>query len=95
MKGGFRGSVNRGGKNPAAVLTNEQAKQARLDFLDGAHTAETLARKYNVSASAMKRLLTGESFVDAGGPRFSRLPTFQELSRGARARDFVTGGGRG
>jgi hypothetical protein len=82
--GGYRGSVNRGDDNPQAKLSNSGAEAARRDYLSGVYTAERLAKKYRVSPSSMKRLLLGESFKDAGGPRFAKLVYFQEWAWGIR-----------
>lgn len=66
------GAWRTGEDNYKAVMTNAQARAARVLRADYKMTVEEIALMYRVSRSAMSNLLCGKTYPDAGGPLTAR-----------------------
>ena len=66
-----------GERNNRAKFTNQEARRLRIDFAKGRHTVTDIMKLYDVSDRTVKSLLSGRTYVEAGGP----LITLRKKSR--------------
>ncbi len=68
-------------------LSPAQARQMREDYARGNVTQRELVKRYNVSETSVSNVLTGKSYVDAGGPiaTAKRKPVPIKAARRVRA----------
>lgn len=61
-----------------ARLTNDEAKQLRHDYAGGA-TVQELTEKYDVSMGTVSRVISGDTYPNAGGP--TDVDTHERMAR--------------
>lgn len=62
------GNTLKGENNPNACLSNEMAKQIRIEFAESFPTIISLSEKYGISEQAISRIVVGKTYKQAGGP---------------------------
>lgn len=61
--------LNKGEKNNQAKVTNSQVKKIRIEYRKGKTTIEEIRKRYGfLTIKSVKDLLTGSTYVEAGGP---------------------------
>lgn len=76
---GRHGRRHTGVKHHNAKFSNAQVEQIRIDYWDSNLSLEDTAKKHAGTLGSVSRILKGEAYADAPGPREARL-------RGARDR---------
>lgn len=63
-----------GENNNNAVLTNEEARAARILHAEFHMSTRELAKMYRTSHATMSNLVSGKTYKEAGGPIFEGRP---------------------